>query len=99
MAKNNDSLGDRYLGVTTAVTQVPVPTAMVCPHFICLRIDAGGTLEVAAEIGGGGEAELVGSLLDRLLRMRVHDELGLRRHILLYPFQGREADRELAEYF
>ena len=23
-----NSLGDRYLGVTTAVTQVPVPTAM-----------------------------------------------------------------------
>lgn len=24
-----NSLGDRYLGVTTAVTQVPVPTAMI----------------------------------------------------------------------
>jgi hypothetical protein len=39
--------------------------------FIFLRIDAGGTLEIAAEIGGGGESELEGCILDRLLGMRV----------------------------
>ena len=67
--------------------------------FILLRIDAGGALEVAAEIGGVRETEFVGGLLDRLLRMHVHDALRLRRHILLNPFQRREAARELAEHF
>ena len=54
--------------------------------FILLRIDTGGTLEVAAEIGGGGETKLEGGFLDSLFGVRVHDELRLRRHILLNPF-------------
>lgn len=67
--------------------------------FILLRIDARGTLEVAAEIGGVGKTELVGGFLDRLVGMHVHDSFGLCRHILLNPFQGREAIAELAEHF
>ncbi len=48
--------------------------------FICLGIDAGGTLEVAAEVCRVGKAELVGSLLDRLPWVCVHDPLRLRHH-------------------
>ena len=65
--------------------------------FILLRIDAGGILEVTAEIAGGGKTELEGSLLDRLFGIHVHNTLCLRRHILLYPFQGGEPVAILAE--
>ena len=72
---------------------------MLSPFLILLRIDAGGTLEITAEIGCGGETELIGGLLDGLLRMRIHDKLRLCRYLLLNPFQGRESFAELAEYF
>ena len=57
--------------------------------FICLGIDAGGTLEVAAEVCRVWEAELVGGLLDRLPWVCVHDPLRLRpRH----PIFGHVGD-------
>ena len=41
---------------------------MLSPFLILQRIDVGGTLEITAEIGCGGETELIGGLLDGLLR-------------------------------
>ena len=43
------------------------------PLFILLRIDASGMLEIAAEIGGGGETELEGSFLHRLFGVCIHN--------------------------
>ena len=56
--------------------------------FILLRIDASSTLEVAAEIGGRGETELEGGLLDCLFGIHVHDKLRLCSYILLNPCQS-----------
>ena len=71
---------------------------MTLPLPIIHRVDACRALEVAAEVGGGGEAQLDGCLLHRLLWIGVHDALGLRRHILLDPFQRRHAVAVLAEH-
>ena len=50
------------------------------PLFILLRIDASGMLEIAAEIGGGGETELESGLLHRLFGVCIHDKLRMRRN-------------------
>jgi hypothetical protein len=44
--------------------------------FICLGIDAGGALEIAAEIGSSRETELESDFFDGLYGVRVHDVFG-----------------------
>ena len=57
--------------------------------FVFLRSDAGGALEIAAEMTGGGETELQGGLLDGLIRMIAHDPFRLCADIILDPFERR----------
>ena len=59
--------------------------------FVLLRVDAGGTLEVTAEIRGRRESKLNGYLFDGLFRMLAYHTFCLIRDIVLDPLQWRSA--------
>ena len=59
--------------------------------FVCLRVDAGGTLEVTAEIGSSGKTKLICHLFDGLFRMLAYHTFCLIRDIVLDPLQWRSA--------
>ena len=60
---------------------------------------AGNTLEIAVEGGRFGEAEHIGRFLKCLCGAGLDEALGLRRHILLYPFARRETASGCADDF
>ena len=64
---------------------------------VLLRVDAGDALEVAAEVGGGGEAQLQGGGLDGLAGRGVHDALGPGADVLAYVVEGGDAAAGLEE--
>ena len=62
-----------------------------------MGVDAGGAAEVAAEVGGGGEIELVSRFLDGLFGVRIHEQFGLRHDVLLDPFEGCDTAAQFTE--
>ncbi len=50
--------------------------------FIGLRIDAGGTLEIAAEIGSSRETELIRGFLYCLFGVGIYEQFGLSQRLM-----------------